>query len=218
MSLTINNITNSNFSFTGSLNNWLPEPFHMNNTYPLYYKQSSANNASPLNSSHTHTINGIDYYMPNSDGSFTLYHNNYNAGSSTYKLRSTITNDVTQEVVIKELIFEFPTLYISNMDVSYNFSPGIPGWSTDGYTITSNVNSIDINKPNQLYTLKIIYSTDNYEFTLYEELNTNNDVPFSFQVQHLNYQQGNTYQISYIFINNSNTNDIFSYIDFFTIN
>ena len=218
MSLTINNITNSNFSFTGSLTNWLPEPFHLNQTYPLYYTQEAANNASPFNSSHTHTINGIDYFMPNSDGSFTLYHNNYNGGINTYKLRSTITNDVTQEVVIKELIFEYPTLYISNMDVSYSFSPGIQGWSTDGYTVTSTINGIDINKPNQLYTLKYSNLNDGTDFVLKSDFVPNNDLPFTFEFRRFDYEQGNTYQISYIFINNSNTNDIFTYIEFFTIN
>ena len=50
------------------------EPFALDGYYPLYYTSSKADAASSSNSHHTHTIDGIDYYMP--DGG-TLYHGNY---------------------------------------------------------------------------------------------------------------------------------------------
>ena len=50
------------------------EPFALNGFYPLYYTEEKANAASDLGTNHSHTINNIEYYMP--DGG-TLYHGNY---------------------------------------------------------------------------------------------------------------------------------------------
>ena len=50
------------------------EPFALNGFYPLYYTSAKADAASSTDSHHTHTINGVTYYMP--DGG-TLYHGNY---------------------------------------------------------------------------------------------------------------------------------------------
>jgi len=50
------------------------EPFALDGYYPLYYTSEKADAASSANSHHTHTINGVEYYMP--DGG-TLYHGNY---------------------------------------------------------------------------------------------------------------------------------------------
>ena len=50
------------------------EPFALDGYYPLYYTAAKANAASSEGTHHTHTINGITYYMP--DGG-TIYHGNY---------------------------------------------------------------------------------------------------------------------------------------------
>ena len=50
------------------------EPFALDGYYPLYYTSEKADAASSVNAHHTHTINGIEYYMP--DGG-TLYHGTY---------------------------------------------------------------------------------------------------------------------------------------------
>ena len=50
------------------------EPFALDGYYPLYYTSAKADAASEANSHHTHTIDGIEYYMP--DGG-TLYHGTY---------------------------------------------------------------------------------------------------------------------------------------------
>ena len=50
------------------------EPFALNGFYPLYYTSAKADAASSTDSHHSHTINGVTYYMP--DGG-TLYHGNY---------------------------------------------------------------------------------------------------------------------------------------------
>jgi len=50
------------------------EPFALDGYYPLYYTSEKADAASSVNAHHTHTINGVEYYMP--DGG-TLYHGNY---------------------------------------------------------------------------------------------------------------------------------------------
>ena len=50
------------------------EPFALNGFYPLYYTSDKADAASSAGSHHSHTINGVEYYMP--DGG-TLYHGNY---------------------------------------------------------------------------------------------------------------------------------------------
>jgi hypothetical protein len=50
------------------------EPFALDGFYPLYYTSAKADAASSTDSHHSHTINGVTYYMP--DGG-TLYHGNY---------------------------------------------------------------------------------------------------------------------------------------------
>ena len=50
------------------------EPFALDGYYPLYYTAAKANAASSTDSNHSHTINGVTYYMPDSG---TLYHGNY---------------------------------------------------------------------------------------------------------------------------------------------
>ena len=50
------------------------EPFAYDGYYPLYYTPEKANSASPQSSSHTHTLDGNTYFMP--DG-VTLYHGTY---------------------------------------------------------------------------------------------------------------------------------------------
>ena len=50
------------------------EPFALDGYYPLYYTTEKADAASETNSHHSHTIDGVEYYMP--DGG-TLYHGTY---------------------------------------------------------------------------------------------------------------------------------------------
>ena len=56
------------------------EPFALNGFYPLYYTPAKADAASSTDSHHSHTINGVEYYMP--DGG-TLYHGTYLAPETT---------------------------------------------------------------------------------------------------------------------------------------
>ena len=55
------------------------EPFAVDGYYPLYSTEEAANAASDAGTNHSHTLNGVEYYMP--DGG-TLYHGNY--GDSDY--------------------------------------------------------------------------------------------------------------------------------------
>ena len=56
------------------------EPFALDGYYPLYYTAAKANAASSTDSNHSHTINGVTYYMPDSG---TLYHGTYLAPETT---------------------------------------------------------------------------------------------------------------------------------------
>ena len=55
------------------------EPFEVDGYYPLYYTAAAANAASDAGTHHVHTLNGVEYYMP--DGG-TIYHGDY--GDSDY--------------------------------------------------------------------------------------------------------------------------------------
>ena len=50
------------------------EPFALDGYYPLYSTEAAANTASSSGTSHSHTLNGTEYFMP--DGG-TIYHGNY---------------------------------------------------------------------------------------------------------------------------------------------
>ena len=50
------------------------EPIAVNGYYPLYSTSAEADAVSSSNSHHTHTLDGVTYYMP--DGG-TIYHGNY---------------------------------------------------------------------------------------------------------------------------------------------
>ena len=52
------------------------EPFAIDGYYPLYSTEAAANAASSAGTSHSHTLNGTEYYMPNGG---TIYHGNYNS-------------------------------------------------------------------------------------------------------------------------------------------
>ena len=56
-----------------------PEAIAIDGYYPLYENSSDAANQSDDGNYHTHTFNGIDYYMPNSG--VTIYHGNYTESS-----------------------------------------------------------------------------------------------------------------------------------------
>ena len=56
----------------------LTEPFAVAGYYPLYYSEAAANAASPSSSSHSLTLYGTTYYMPNG---VTMYHGTYGAYS-----------------------------------------------------------------------------------------------------------------------------------------
>ena len=57
--------------------------------YPLYTTEAAANDAGD-GSSHTHTFDGVTYYMPNG---VTYYHGNYNEPADTTDSGSTDTTD-----------------------------------------------------------------------------------------------------------------------------
>ena len=70
------------------------EPFALDGYYPLYYTAAKANAASSTDSNHSHTINGVTYYMPDSG---TLYHGNYLAPETTTTPAPTPTPTPTPE-------------------------------------------------------------------------------------------------------------------------
>ena len=51
------------------------KPFAIEGYFPLYKTKKQANAASPNKSSHTHTFDNVDYYMPN--GLPTFFHGGY---------------------------------------------------------------------------------------------------------------------------------------------
>lgn len=74
-----------NTFFLNAANNTSPaEPFAINGYYPLYFTEFAARAASPYNDYHTHLLNNIVYYMPNSFGQQGVpqFHGNY-TGSNT---------------------------------------------------------------------------------------------------------------------------------------
>ena len=50
------------------------QPFALNGYYPLYFDAPTSNGASPVSSSHSHTIGGVTYWMPSG---VTNYHGDY---------------------------------------------------------------------------------------------------------------------------------------------
>lgn len=60
------------------------EPFTLNGYFPLYYTSQAASAASLFNSFHSHELNGITYYMPDSQPGQapSQYHGNYPGGGS----------------------------------------------------------------------------------------------------------------------------------------
>lgn len=51
------------------------EPIALGGYFPLYINEADAETASSNGETHTHTVGGVTYYMP--DAGVTLYHGNY---------------------------------------------------------------------------------------------------------------------------------------------